>query len=75
MRTGYCATEWNPKQREQANSNEAMSALRFAPREGAGAIGVALMSREFPELLVGKRLERGRTDQIHGANRRRAPAA
>lgn len=38
VRSGYCATEWNPKQREQANSNQPIPAPRFAPREGAGAI-------------------------------------
>ena len=39
VRTGYCATEWNPKHREQTGPVDfAKPAPRMAPREGAGAI-------------------------------------
>ena len=38
VRTGYCATEWNPKHKEGVDPHSPLALPRFAPREGAGAI-------------------------------------
>lgn len=38
VRTGYCATEWNPKHKENMDPTNQLALPRLAPREGAGAI-------------------------------------